>query len=160
MNVKTLFSGIARLFSAKQYDEAQGLLEENKEILPEPVYRKLRAGMEQWRLIEEDLDGVIERFKQDKRIKGALIYGSTARWWGTPDRLLSPEVHDVDMIVIVEGFGDRDEAILTVARLRGKTRIPIDTSVYNVEMWKRIKEKDLFTKQEVLPKMKVLYGKV
>lgn len=160
MDLKTLFKKGAESFSSGQYDKALDLLEENKELLPVPIYSKLRAGMERWRVIEEDLGGVIERFGQDKRIKGALIYGSTARLWGTPDRLLSPEIHDVDMIVVVDGFNDRDEGILGVARLRGKTRIPMDISVYDVGMWGRLKEKDLFMKQEVLPKMKVLYGKV
>jgi tetratricopeptide (TPR) repeat protein len=160
MAPSAMYVKIAVLFALKKYSMAESVLEKNKERLPKEVHEKLRDGMACWRVIEEDMEGVIERFREDKRIKGALIYGSAARLWGTPDRLLSPEVHDVDMIVIVDGFEDRDDAILTVARLRGKTRIPIDTSVYDVQMWKRIKEKDLFTKQEVLPKMKVLYGKV
>lgn len=160
VDMKAMFAEVVELFDRKRYDEALGLLEKSKDSLPEPIYTKMREGMARWRAIEEMLEGVIERFRQDKRIKGALIYGSAARFWGTPDRLLSPEVHDIDMYVIVDGFESRREGILTVAKLRGRMVVEMDISVHDVQTWEHIKKRDLFTKQEILPKMKVLLGEV
>ncbi len=146
------------LFGLRRYDEARAALDKAKDVLPEDLYSAVRRGMDAWQTVETEVAGMIERFQQDKRIKAVLIFGKAAQLWHTPDRFLSGGVRDIDMVVIVDGFETRREAVLTVAKLQGSTQTPMDIQVRDLAIWRTQKKKDLFVKQEVLPKMKVLYG--
>ncbi|RKY13529.1 MAG: hypothetical protein DRP82_05285, partial [Planctomycetota bacterium] len=140
-----------------EYDEALAALENIQTELPESIIQGVRSAIEKWRKIEESVRLTVERLKKDERVKLLLVYGSVGRLWDDFERFFRPAPGDIDIIIVVDGFQSRLDAMKYVFKLRGDVPFPTDMSVYTADMWEKMR-KDLFIRQEVFPTMKVLIG--